>query len=339
MITLKKKYVIGTHVMWYEIEIFHEFIDGLINLLNTVENKKNVTLDFCFNMSQVLEKIDFEQITEDELLNQFYKEINELEVLGWRSQINKEIITDNKFYFHTDYRRNLNHRYCKKVDFVMWGETDSFFPKEAFQAIETLSQYTDEQKVYRYIMSFADRKMWDSSWDPLVHPDYENIIFVDDDDQHLNPDQAKSPMSIKRMNEINAKTKEFDFRLIRQPKISGASLVISSELIKAGVNIPLCLLYNDDHGLSFMAQKILGENYMQFICKNLLHVHARRHPKKRMYILNEDNPHSFNDQKTTNVQKFVKLSNENIRNFTNPGYKFYEYSDLKCIIEKDIEDG
>ena len=335
---LNKKYVIGTHVMWFEIVMFKEFVNGLINLLDTVENKENVTLDFCFNITQVLEKIDFEQITKNDLLKQFHNGIAKLEKHGWASQIETTIISENKFYFHTDYRRDLNYQYCKKVDFVMWGETDSFFPREAFQAIETLSQYADNQKVYRYIMSFADRKMWDSTLDPLVHPDYENITFVDDDDQHLNPDQAKSPMSIKRMNEINAKTKEFDFRLIRHPKISGASLVISSELIKAGVNIPLCLLYNDDHGLSFMAQKVLGENYMQFICKNLLHVHARRHPKKRTYILNEDNPHSFNDQKTTNVQKFVELSNENIRNFTNPGYKFYEYPDLKHVIKEGIED-
>ena len=39
-------------------------------------------------------------------------------------------------------------------------------------------------------MSFADRKMWDSSWDPLVHPKFLNHVFVDDDKQHLNENQA-----------------------------------------------------------------------------------------------------------------------------------------------------
>ena len=43
-----------------------------------------------------------------------------------------------------DYRRDLNYNYSKKVDYVMWGETDSFFPKEAFQVIETLSEYTNQ---------------------------------------------------------------------------------------------------------------------------------------------------------------------------------------------------
>ena len=40
----------------------------------------------------------------------------------------------------------------------MWGETDSFFPREAFQVIETLSKYTDEQNIHRYLMSFATEK-------------------------------------------------------------------------------------------------------------------------------------------------------------------------------------
>ena len=33
MTKLTNKYVIGTHVMWFEIEMFEDFVDGLINLL------------------------------------------------------------------------------------------------------------------------------------------------------------------------------------------------------------------------------------------------------------------------------------------------------------------
>ena len=61
----------------------------------------------------------------------------------------------------------------------MHGETDSFFPKEAFQALESLSQYTKKQNINRYTVCFADRKMWDSSWDPTVHPKYINHVFED----------------------------------------------------------------------------------------------------------------------------------------------------------------
>ena len=63
MIKIKNKYVIGTHVMFFEIEMYKDFIDGLINLLETVENKENIIIDLCFNMSQRIEKIDYNKIS------------------------------------------------------------------------------------------------------------------------------------------------------------------------------------------------------------------------------------------------------------------------------------
>ena len=332
MTKLNKKYVIGTHVMFFEIEMYKDFIDGMVNLLKTVQNKENVTIDLCFNMLEHFEKIDKNKIKKHELMIKFKKGVAILEELGY--WVNYKIKDGDEFYFHTDYRRDLNYNYCKKVDYVMWGETDSFFPKEAFQAIETLSQYTKEQGIHKYLLSFADRKMWDASWDVLVHTDYMDVKFIDDENGHLNPNQAKSQMSIEKMNEINAKTEEFDISYINYPKISGACLVLSSDLIKFGVNIPSCLLYNDDEGLSIMAQKLLGQNYIQFICKNLLHVHARRHPNKRMYVCDEDNPHSFIDKKNSNFQKLLKLSKNNIQSLITGKGKFSEYYDLKNILEK-----
>tara|TARA_B100002019_G_scaffold290659_1_gene308835 strand:+ start:418 stop:1422 length:1005 start_codon:yes stop_codon:yes gene_type:complete len=329
---LTKRYVIGTHVMWFEIEMYNDFINGMVNLLETVENKENVTIDLCFNMLQHFEKVDWDKIKKHELVVKFKKGVATLESMGYI--VNQEIKDGDEFYFHADYRRDLNYNYCKKVDYVVWGETDSFFPREAFQVIEALSRYTDEQNIHRYLMSFSDRKMWDSSWDPLVHVDYRDVEFIDDDKGHLNPNQAKSPMAIDVMNEINAKANgEFDFGMIRQPKISGACLVLSSDLIKSGVNIPPCLLYNDDEGLSIMAYKLMNQNYIQFVCENVLHVHARRHPKKRMYVLNEDNPHSFINQKNNDFQTFLKMSRENINTLVSGQGKFKEYDDLKNILE------
>jgi hypothetical protein len=331
MVLLKNRYVIGTHVMFFEIEMFKDFIDSLINLLETVENKENVIVDLCFNLSQKLEQIDTDKIDDKSLLVKFSNNVKRLEEIG--VNVDWRVHDGDDFYFHADYRRDLNYNYCKKVDYVMWGETDSFFPKEAFQAIETLSEYTKEQNMHRYLLSFSDRKMWDSSWDPLVHVDYQNLEFIDDEKGHLNPNQAKSPMSIEKMNEINGKVNEFDFTYIQYPKISGACLVLSSDLIKSGVNVPSCLIYNDDEGLSIMSQRILGPNFVQFICKNILHVHARRHPNKRLYVKGEDNPHSFINKKNKKFQTLLDLSKKNVNSLITGEGKFYEYSDLKNILE------
>ena len=331
MVNLDKTYVVGTHVMWFEIEMYADFIDGMVNLLETVENKENVIIDLCFNMLQHFEEVDYDKIKKHELVIKFKKGVATLESMGFI--VNQEIKDGDEFYFHADYRRDLNYNYCKKVDYVMWGETDSFFPREAFQAIETLAKYTDEKNIHRYLLSFADRKMWDSSWDPLVHVDYRDLEFIDDDEGHLNPNQAKSPLSIEKMNDINSKAEDFDFSYITHPKISGACLVLSSDLIKSGVNIPPCLLYNDDEGLSIMSYKLMAQNYIQFVCQNLLHVHARRHPQKRMYVKDEDNPYSFINQKNNSFQQFLKLSKYNINVLSSGQGKFKEYDDLKQILE------
>jgi len=328
---ISNKFAIGCLVQWYEIEIVEEYIKSLKQAISNIENKENVIVDLCFNLSQKLEKIDKNKIDKKGLLAKFSNDVKRLEKLG--VTIDWRVHDSNEFYYHADYRRDLNYNYCKKVDYVMWGETDSFFPKEAFHVIETLSEYTTKENIHKYLLSFSDRKMWDSSWDPLVHKDYEHLEFIDDDEGHLNPNQAKSQLSIEKMNEINAKAKEFEFTYINKPKISGACLVLSADLIKSGVNIPSCLIYNDDEGLSIMCEKLLGNQFIQFICKNVLHVHARRHPQKRCYVANENNPNAFINQKVDTFQKFLQLSKANVQRLITGKDKFYEYDDF----EKELQ--
>ena len=73
---------------------------------------------------------------------------------------------------------------------------------------------------------------------------------------------------------------------------------------------------------------------MQFVCQNVLHVHARRHPNKRMYVKGEDNPHSFIGDKNSNFQELLNLSKENINKLITGQGKFKEYNDLESILEK-----
>ena len=327
---LNKKYVIGTNVMWFEIEMYEDFIKGLVNLLDTnIENKENVMIDLCLNLSQYLEKLDTDKITEQKIIEKFYNGVDKIEELGYL--VNVKQVEKDEFYFHADYRRDLNYNYCKKVDYVMWGEIDSFFPKEAFWGLETLSKYTDEQGIHKYIACFGDRKMWDSSWDATVHNDYVGVDFVDDDKQHLNLNQAKSPLPIETMNSINEKVEEFDIGMIQYPKLDGSCLVISSDLIKFGINIPPCMIYNDDHGLSIMSEKLMGKNYRQFVFKNLLKVHARRHPRKRLYVLEENNPNAFGNKKNDKFNKFKSMSDENIQMLIHQHStkRFNRYEDLE----------
>ena len=73
---LEKKYVIGTHVMFFEIEMYKDFIEGLVNLLENVTNKDNVTIDLCFNLTENVEKINYEEISKTELLDKFNRGVD-----------------------------------------------------------------------------------------------------------------------------------------------------------------------------------------------------------------------------------------------------------------------
>lgn len=320
------KYAIGIHVMFYEIEMFSDYISGLLNLLSTVDNKENVYLDFVFNTSQFFEKVDTSKTSKDDLTDRFENELFRLKELP---NVHYKIVNDDdKFYTQTNYRREFNTKYCEKVDYVIWGETDSLFPKEAIISLEQLTPVVRNQGIYRFIACFADRKMWDNSWDVTVHPKFINHIYNDKDVDNIN--QAKSCMSIDQMNTINSEIQEINIQTINYPKLDGSCLVLTSDLIKSGVNIPPCFIHNDDESLSLMAQKILGDNYIQIIFKNVLKVHARRHPNKRIYIDNENNPRGFcGKEKGDWWQVFKQMSQHNLTTLFNNSGRFYTYEDFK----------
>ena len=323
---IKNKYAIGVHVMFYEIEILNEYVDGILNMLSTIDNKNNIYIDFAFNISQFFEKIDTNIISKSDLINKFTLEYNRIP-----NDVNKTckiIENDNEFYTQTNYRREFNTEYCYKVDYLIWGETDSLIPKQSILALEMLTPSVREQGLYRFIACFADRKMWDDSWNVTVHPHFLNHVYDENDVD--NPNQAKSRLSLEDMDKINSNITELNIQTINYPKIDGSHLVLTSDLIKSGVNIPPCFIHNDDESLSIMAKKILGDKYIQIIFKNVLKVHARRHPKKRLYVLNENNPRGFcGNQKGNWWSTFKKMSDHNISVLFNNQGRFFTFEDFK----------
>ena len=222
----------------------------------------------------------------------------------------------------------------------MWGETDSFFPKETFERLERISMYTNQSKLYRYVVSFAYRKMWDVGWKILEHPCFTDVKFEDTDEWNLhNKASEKCYMSIEEMNKINDSYKNVDNIItLDEPKFDGSCVVFSSDLVKSGINIPHCLLMSgEDTSFGWMAKKVLGKNYLQFHIKNILRVHNRRHPKKRNYIVGEDNKMGFCGEKDKGKwwRILEQWSKENLNNLDNPQYKFHTWEEyLTSMIQQ-----
>ena len=326
---INNKFAIGCLIQWYEIEIIEEYLQSVKNAVDTIDNKKNIVIDLYFNCSQRLEKIDESQTTISDIKKK-YKDIlrklfGNLEYGGYNihSYINdfSEVI-----YTIADYRREFNDKYCTEVDVLMWGETDALIPKENFQILDNLHTNVKD-KTPKYVTFFSVCKMWDETWKVLEHPKFTDKPFIAND--YENWWSLKYTMSLKEMYDINKDVEELDVKILNQHKFNGCGLVISSDVVKAGVNIPKSVFFvHEDTAFMIMLQKILA-NTPQYIIKNVLLVHNRNHPDKRKYVKGERLDGTMNEKRRSNdwYAKANKMSEHNTYNIFNQN-KTYSWKDV-----------
>ena len=313
---INNKFAIGCLVQWYEIEIIEEYINSVKQSLEHIENKENVIVDFKLVINQELEKIDETKITIDEIITRFEKMID-----GFELDVTEELVTI------ADYRRWFNDYYCDKVDVLMWGETDALLPKQTFEILDNLHNGV-KVNTPKYLGFFGTCKMWDESWKPIEHVDFTDKPFIDND--YDNWWSLKYTMNLNEMNQFNDKVQDLDVRVVSPHKFNGCGLVISSEIIKAGVNIPRSVFFvHEDTSFMIMTNKLLGE-IPQYVIKNVLLVHNRNHPKKRMYISGERDDGTMNEKRRSNewYVKANKMSEQNCYNLFNPNYKSFTWEDV-----------
>jgi hypothetical protein len=273
---LNNKFAIGCLVQWYEINMVEEYIESVKQAINHLENKDNVIVDFKLVINQDLEKIDESQMTMDEIISKFEKMIG-----GFELDVTDKLVTI------ADYRRWFNDYYCDKVDVLMWGESDSLIPKQTFEVLDLLHTNNVSQNTHKYVTFFGGCKMWDESWKPIEHTEFTNKPFIEGDIE--NWWSLRYVMSLGEMNNFNDKVEELDVRLVNPYKFNGCGLVISSDVIKSGVNIPKSVFFvHEDTAFMHSLIKTFDGKIPQFIIKNILLVHNRKHPDKRSYVLGED---------------------------------------------------
>ena len=298
----KTKIAIGCIVQWYEVEMHTEYVQSVINAIDYYD-KNEVIVDLCFYLSQNMERVDANQITSEELLNKF-KSTEQL-LIDNNINYNINYHTEDKIYTIADYRREFNENYCDKVEVLMWGESDALIPQQAFSVLNSLHLQVKE-KTPKYISFFGSCKMWDDSWKVLEHPDFTDKEYMSGPEHTDKWWSTWYTTSIEEMNAINDKTEDLQIVIPPRHKVNGCGLVVSSEVIKAGVNIPRSImLVHEDTAFMNMTNKLLG-NVPQYILKNLLLVHNRHHPRKRMYVLDENvNMNSSEKRESRNWYKRI----------------------------------
>ena len=313
---MKTKFAIGCLVQWYECDIIEEYVESLKDALDIYDGE--VLVDFLICANQDLETC-----------------INKKQYAECQVKI-KGILSDQRFITSltydlitiADYRRKFNDKYCEQVDVLMWGESDALVPKQTFNILDNLHQMSLQNNNPKYLAFFGICKMWDDSWKILEHPDFTDKPFIEND--YNNWWSLKYTMSKDEMNKINNKTEELEVLIAPQHKFNGCGLVISSEVIKSGVNIPHSVFFvHEDTAFMQMTNKILG-NIPQYVIKNILLVHNRNHPDKRMYIKDERKDGTMNEKRRSNdwYVKANKMSEQNCYNILNPNYKSFTWEDV-----------
>jgi hypothetical protein len=108
-------------------------------------------------------------------------------------------------------------------------------------------------------------------------------------------------MNIDEMNAINDETEEVDLRMIKYPRFDGSGLIISTDLIKNGCNVPHGVWScGEDTGFQNVTQQIMGPAFVQFIIRNFLKVHNRNHPLKREYVKGEKDMKTNKEKRKSN---------------------------------------
>ena len=315
---MKTSFAIGCLVQWYESEIIGYYIDSLKDAINNYEGE--VIVDIVLLVNEDLEKS----------INTQHKDYAVNKILNLCSDF--KITVKETLYTIADYRRDFNEIFCNKCDVLVWGESDMLIPKQAFTVLNHLHQNVNTPK---YLATFAICKMWDESWKPLEHPEFTDKPFIEMDTK--NWWSLRYTMTIEEMNRFNDKVQDLEVSIISPHKYNGCGLVISSEVIKSGVNIPRSVFFiHEDTAFMLMSQKVLG-NIPQYHFNNILVVHNRKHPNKRTGIKGEENIDRTNPGAQRGIHPWYTIANklceQNCYNIFNPNYKSSTWEDVFKLVK------
>tara|TARA_R110002020_G_scaffold443993_2_gene655333 strand:- start:44 stop:1009 length:966 start_codon:yes stop_codon:yes gene_type:complete len=318
---MKTKIGIGCLVQWYEADIIGEYVESLKDAIKNYDGE--IFVDFTIVKNQDLEKcISQEKL--DECIEKIKSICNIYKAQSVSIQATEEL------YTIADYRREFNEEYCDVVDVLMWGESDSLIPKQTFKILDSLHNTSLQNNNPKYLAFFGGCKMWDDSWKQLEHPDFTDKPFLEGDTK--NWWSLRYTMNKEEMDKINEKTENLDVQIVSPHKFNGCGLVISSEVIRAGVNIPKSVFFiHEDSAFMWMTNKVLG-NIPQYIVKNILLVHNRKSPKKRVHIAGEEgiDKTDLGAQRRTHdwYMKANSMCEQNYQNLFNPNWKSFTWRDV-----------
>jgi len=264
---MKKDYLLfQMHVMWYEYMIVKE---GLDSLQRTMENSDiDVKINLCLNHQTYLEEPV--EGTAREMFDEFMDhDIMKIANITYKGP-------EDDFYNIGDWRRE---QYDPNAKYTIWGETDTIYPHDLFYTLQHI-EFGEP-----HVLTLASRKMWDSTWDIVEHPEIRKYPRTGPPER---PETAPEPFNSfnfihqEQLDKFNHESGDIEITKLSLPhnslKIDGSTLMISK-------NVPHPFIAPEQHfvredtcaSLFFQLQKI-----PQYHIVNRIKGHNYHHPMKRM---------------------------------------------------------
>jgi hypothetical protein len=244
--------------MWYESKLISETLDSLSYALK--HSKLDVDLKFCLNSQTYLEE-PIEGKVEDMFDEFLHHPILKGAEIHYKTN-------DDPFYNIGDWRREI---YDKEYKYTVWGESDCLLPMDFFYILCELNVQ------HPHILSFASRKMWDSSWDCVEHKEIEKYKReVDNLLSAPKPYNSSNVITQWQLDDFNSKY-PIELILNNTVKIDGSLLCISN-----GIDFQFIA---DD--MNFVREDFCAEivfkikRIPQYIVKTRMKGHNYSHPLKR----------------------------------------------------------
>jgi hypothetical protein len=171
--------------MPHEIEMFEQFMTQYHRALSYLDENDNVTIKASLNLNPLLTDWENSDLKQDFFINKFNKLFNNIPNIN-------EIITDTSLMGTTQQKRESIKLNFNQFIFV---DADIAFP-------ETLLKYqimAAEHLQEKYIIIPQLVKLWDNSWDILVHKDYldKNYGYYNEHKPELTYEQTITDVTLQ----------------------------------------------------------------------------------------------------------------------------------------------
>jgi hypothetical protein len=294
--TPPKQILFQMHIMWYESKMISETLDSL----QIAIEKSSIPVKVVLGLNS---QTYIEQPEEGEPQNMF-EEFSSHPLLS-KNYTDVYTITDKQdFYNIGDWRREI---YNPNAIYTVWGESDCLIPSDYFNILLS----TDSQIPYPHFMTLASRKMWDSTWDLMEHPQIrkyprgknrENIKeLYSEVPYHLASEQQITQEEMESFNkEFEPEVKKLNFY-----KVDGSLLAISKNFPTPFIGENVRFAREDTCFEQFCRIK----NIPQFLIETKIKGHNYKHPLKRINtssLRSDETYKSYESKSIREINLFLK---------------------------------